>query len=166
MMKPTAKAVALLVRDNDHCKRLSEPINPATFHMEALLSFTEAAKLDRGNANVRPPSEKKPPFKAMIDTVTDDPEVFHLKNRGITYLCDRFEFDNANRKLTIQIPHIPRDRYQEDGVTKFGIADGGHTFKVIEQVISNIDDYRQLENWQEPFVRVHFLSGEGSQEAN
>src|SRR5437867_11804338 len=126
-MKTTAKAVVLLVRDNDHCKRLSDPVNPATFHMEALLPFTEAVKLERGNANVRPPSEKKPPFKAMMETVADDPEVFHLKNRGITYLCGRFEFDNSTRKLTIHIPHIPRERYQDDGVVKFGIADGGQT---------------------------------------
>jgi hypothetical protein len=102
----------------------------------------------------------------MIDTVAEDPEVFHLKNRGITYLCDRFEFDNSTRKLTIQIPHVPRDRYGDDGTTKFGIADGGHTFKVIEQVVANIDEYKQIPSWQEPFVRVHFLSGEGSQEAN
>jgi hypothetical protein len=134
--------------------------------MEALLCFTEAAKLDSGNANVRPPSEKKPPFKAMMETVAEDPRVFHLKNRGITYLCERFEFDNSTRKLTIHIPHIPRERYAEEGMAKFGIADGGHTFRVIEQVVSKIDEYRQGADWEEPFVRVHFLSGEGSQEVN
>jgi len=134
--------------------------------MEALLPFSEAVKLDRGNANVRPPSEKKPPFKAMIDTVAEDPEIFHLKNRGITYLCDRFEFDNSNRKITVQIPNIPTEKYDEDGIPKFGIADGGHTFKVIQQVVSGLPDYTQNPDWLEPFVRVHFLSGEGSQEAN
>jgi hypothetical protein len=165
-MKTTAKAVVLLVRDNDHCKRLSDPINPATFHMEALLPFTEAVKLERGNANVRPPSEKKPPFKAMMDTVSDDPEIFHLKNRGITYLCERFEFDNSNHKITVQIPNIPSEKYEEEGIAKFGIADGGHTFKVIQQVVASITEYTQDPDWQEPFVRVHLLSGEGSQEAN
>lgn len=165
-MKTASKAVVLHIRDNDHCKRLSDPINPATFHMETLLSFTEAAKLERGNANVRPPSEKKPPFKAMMETVAEDPGIFHLKNRGITYLCDRFEFDNSTRRLAIHIPSIARDRYEDDGVTKFGIADGGHTFKVIEQVVATIDDYKQNPGWLEPFVRVHFLSGEGSEEAN
>src|ERR1700733_2995777 len=100
-MKAGTKTVVLSVRDNDHCKRLADPINQGTFHMETLFPFSEAVKLERGNANVRPPSEAKKPFKDMIETVAEAPETFHLKNRGITYLCDRFEFDNAARKLTI-----------------------------------------------------------------
>jgi hypothetical protein len=165
-MKTGIKYIALSIRDNDHCKRLADPINPGTFHMEALLPFTEAVKLERGNANVRPPSEAKKPFKDMLDTVAETPETFHLKNRGITYLCDRFEFDNSARKVTIHVPSIPVENYQDDGASKFGIADGGHTFSVIEKVVSNSAEYSQKEGWIEPFVRVHFLSGEGSQEAN
>jgi hypothetical protein len=133
--------------------------------METLLPFSEVAKLERGNANLRPPCEKKRPFKEMMETAGNDPECFHLKNRGITYLCDRFEFDNSARKLTISIPDIPKDRYDNDGVKKFGIADGGHTYKVIEDVVGRLVDYKETPEWMEPFVRVHFVSGEGSEEA-
>ena len=164
-MKTALKSVSLSIRDNDHCKRLADPLNRSTFHMEAFLPFSEATKLDRGNANVRPPSEVKKPFKDMLDTVAEDPEKFHLKNRGITYLCEKFELDNANKRLTVHIPKIPQERYQEEGVEKFGIADGGHTFSVIERVIANMADYSQKPEWAEPFVRVHFLAGEGSQDA-
>jgi hypothetical protein len=164
-VKSHLKPIQLSVRDNDHCKRLADPLNPATFHMEALLPFTEAVKLERGNANVRPPSETKKPFKDMLDTVAEDPEKFHLKNRGITYLCDRFEFDNAARRLIVHVPNLPESRYQDEGVAKFGIADGGHTFSVIQKVTGTLSDFSQKQGWLEPFVRVHFLSGEGSQDA-
>lgn len=159
------KTIALSIRDNDHCKRLQDPLNTATFHMEALLPFREIAKLERGNANVRPPSEGKKPFKDMIETVQTSPETFHLKNRGITYLCDRFEFDNGAKTLTVTIPDVPEDQYQQDGVAKFGVADGGHTLKVVQTVVANWPEYSELEEWVEPFARVHLMSGESSQEA-
>jgi hypothetical protein len=159
------RTITLTIRHNDHCKRLSDPLNPATFHMETLLPFSEAAKLDRGNANVRPPSESRKPFKDMLETVSETPKMFHLKNRGITYLCERFELDNAARKLIIHVPSVSAENYQDEDVPKFGIADGGHTFSVIEKVISSPEDFVSEGDWPEPFVRVHFLSGEGSQEA-
>ncbi len=159
------KTIELSIRDNDHCKRLADPHNAATYHMEALLPFREIAKLDRGNANVRPPSEGKKPFKDMLETVESSPEAFHLKNRGIIYLCERFEFDNGAKRLAVTIPDLPAERYQEDGVAKFGIADGGHTFKVVEKVVGNWVEYSESEDWVEPFARVHLMSGESSQEA-
>jgi AIPR protein len=161
-----SKSLRLSVRDNDHCKRLADPISQSIFHLEALLPFSEANKLEPGNANVRPPSEIKRPFREMIETVAESPETFHLKNRGITYLCDRFEFDNSKRTLTVHVPNIEAEQYGDDGVPKFGIADGGHTFRVINNAMQMIDVLRQDPEWVEPFVRVHFLSGEGSQEAS
>jgi AIPR protein len=137
------------------------------FHAETLIPFTEAVKLERGNANVRPASETKKPYKDMIDTVESNPETFHLKNRGITYICDRFEFDNASKRFTVTIPSIAEENYQDDGMPKFGIADGGHTFSVIQKIISSMDSLKEANSeWLEPFVRVHLLSGKGSQEAS
>src|SRR5438046_1933989 len=125
-MTSTSKTIVLSIRDNDHCKRLADPINRATFHLETLLPFTEAVKLERGNANVRPASEVKKPFKEMLKTVSDEPETFHLKNRGITYLCDRFEFDNSLKQVSVHIPWS-NPAGEDDSGPKFGIADGGHT---------------------------------------
>jgi NTP pyrophosphatase (non-canonical NTP hydrolase) len=161
MLFPT-KVIELSPKDNDHCKRLKDPQETGLFHLEAWLPFSEAVKLDRGNANVRPASERKKPFRDMVDTVEKTPSTFHLKNRGIIYRCEKFEYDNAKRLLRITIPDIPPTDFEdlENGEPKFGIADGGHTFEVIQQTVSRMNELREQEGWTEPFVRVHFLSGE------
>jgi hypothetical protein len=112
MLYPS-KILDLFLRNNDHCKRLKDPFGSGFFHLEAWLPFSEAAKLDRGNANVRAASERKKPFKDMMLTVETDPMTFHLKNRGIIYRCEKFEFDNAKRLLRVTIPDInERDEFE------------------------------------------------------
>jgi hypothetical protein len=152
------RTIDLAVSD-DVGRRLKDPANPNVYHFETYLPFSEAAKLERGNANVRPPKENGP-VKKMIDTVETSPEVFHIKNRGITYLCTKFQYDNQRRKLSIQIPNIPKSKLNEEMSPRFGIADGGHTFKVIENVIANLETYKADDDWMEPFVRVHFMASE------
>jgi AIPR protein len=152
----------LSLLDNDHCKRLKDPLEGRLYHLEAFLPFSQAAKVEKGNANLRPPSEKKKPFRDMLETVEVDPASFHLKNRGITYLCDKFEYDNAARRLRVTIPNLNPDGendYEEDE-PRFGIADGGHTYEVIRQTVSRINELREKQGWNEPFVRIHFLAGE------
>src|SRR2546426_12022057 len=105
MTFPT-KTLEIRPQDNDHCKRLKDPLEPGLFHLETWLPFSEAVKLERGNANVSPPAESKKPFREMVETVETDPTTFHLKNRGITYLCDRFEYDNSKRQIRITIPLV------------------------------------------------------------
>lgn len=158
MVYPT-KAVEVSLRDSDHCKRLKDPQNNSIFHLEAWLPFSEAAKLDRGNANVRPASERKKPFRDMMETVEKDPTRFHIKNRGIIYRCEKFEFDNAARVIRLTNP-LPDEDLDEMSEMKYGIADGGHTFEVIQQTIKRANELQKLEGWTEPFVRVHFLAGD------
>lgn len=160
MLYPT-RVVELLPRDNEHVKRLNDPVEAGLFHLEAWLPFSEAAKLERGNANVRPASERKKPFRDMVNTVESSPATFHLKNRGIIYRCDRFEFDNKQKTLRVVIPDLTPDEMDdlENGEPKFGIADGGHTFEVILQTMNRLNELREREGWAEPFVRVHFLAG-------
>ncbi len=161
MLFPT-KVIELHPKDNEHIKRLNDPAEAGLFHLETWLPFSEAVKLDRGNANVRPASERKKPFKDMVDTVEKSPSTFHRKNRGIIYLCEKFEFDNAKRVLRVTVPDIATEDMDDldNGDPKFGIADGGHTFSVIEQTISRANELSEREGWTEPFVRVHFLAGQ------
>ena len=161
MLFPT-KVVELNPRDQEHIKRLNDPADAGLFHLETWLPFSEVVKLDRGNANVRPASERKKPFRDMVTTVEDSPSTFHRKNRGIIYLCDKFEVDNKNKVLRVTIPNIdPKDFEDvENGEPKFGIADGGHTFEVIKQTIARANELSEREGWTEPFVRVHFLAGQ------
>lgn len=162
MNHPTT-TIDLFPRDNDHCKRLKDPSGTNLYHLEAFLPFTEAVKLEKGNANLRPPSERKRPFQAMLETVEKDPSSFHKKNRGITYLCDKFEYDNAKRRLQVTVPvpnlSLPGEEIGEDE-PRFGIADGGHTYEVIRLTVDRINELKETESWSEPFVRVHFLAGE------
>jgi NTP pyrophosphatase (non-canonical NTP hydrolase) len=161
MLFPT-KVVELSPRDNEHIKRLNDPADTGLFHLETWLPFSAVAKLERGNANVRPASERKKPFRDMINTVENSPSTFHRKNRGIIYLCDKFEFDNKSRTLRVTIPDIDPKEFEdlENGEPKFGIADGGHTFEVVQQTIARMNELREREGWAEPFVRVHFLAGQ------
>ena len=184
MLYPS-KTIEIFPRDNDHCKRLKDPIETHLFHLEAFLPFSEAVKLDPGNANVRPFSEHKKPFRDMIDTVEKDPGSFHLKNRGITYLCEKFEYDNAKHILRLTVPNIPSPVFKplselerafkplldpeqvpqdvENDEPKFGIADGGHTFEVIRQTVARANELLEQEGWKEPSVRVHFMAGDASE---
>jgi hypothetical protein len=155
------KVSEVLVRDADHCKRLKDPQNSSIFHLEAWLPFSEAAKLDRGNANVRPASERKKPFRDMMETVENDPAKFHIKNRGIIYRCEKFEFDQAARVIRLTNPALDPDELADEVTElKYGIADGGHTFEVIRQTIDRAGELEKREGWTEPFVRVHFLAGD------
>lgn len=153
------KSITLTLRHNDHCRRIPDPHNSNIYHLEAFVPFSEAVKLERGNANVRPPSEKKPPVIEMLKTLEDTPQSFHLKNRGITYFTDKFEFDNAKRAVTITIPDVELKGDDADFAPKFGIADGGHTHLVISKYVERLKS-GEFANEPEPFVRIHFVSGD------
>ncbi|MGO8969003.1 MAG: AIPR family protein [Myxococcaceae bacterium] len=156
-MSTQTEVIALSLQE-EQARRLVDPVNPSVHHFEAYLPFSEAVKLRPGNANVRPPNEKLLPFKQMMETVEEDPELFHLKNRGITYLCDRFQYDNRAKELSVTLPIIPKSRIEDDDAPRFGIADGGHTFRVIQATMDDVARLRADTEWREPFVRVHFLS--------
>lgn len=161
MVYPT-RTLEISPQDNDHCKRLKDPTDGHRFHLEVFLPFSEAIKLEKGNANLRPPSEKKKPFRDMVDTVEKDPASFHRKNRGITYFCDKFEYDNSKRRLVVSIPELsPVDSNGlGDEGPRFGIADGGHTFEVVRQTVARMNELKEQEGWTEPYVRVHLLAGQ------
>jgi hypothetical protein len=157
-MKSSMKTISLTLREAEHCKRLSDPTASHLFHLEAFVPFTEAAKLDRGNANVRPPNPRRPAFRAMLESAESTPEAFHLKNRGITYFAEKFQFDNASKTLTVVVPRVAEAN--DDDAPKYGIADGGHTFAVIEDINSRLAELRRDADWSEPFVRIHLLAGD------
>jgi hypothetical protein len=96
----------------------------------------------------------------MIDTVEDDPQSFHVFNRGITYFCEKFQHDNSKKTLTVWVPLPVNGTDDVDNDRKFGIGDGGHTFGVIEDTIKRAADLKATNpDWKEPHVRVHFIAG-------
>jgi len=159
-MGVSSKTVILSVSNDDLVKRLKDPYTDHLHHLEAILPFHEVVKLDRGNANVRPPDKKKPAYKAMTETVEDDPQSFHVRNRGITYFCEKFQHDNSKKTLTITVPVTVNGGDDMDNDRKFGIGDGGHTFGVIEDTIERAVGLKAANSeWKEPHVRVHFIAG-------
>jgi hypothetical protein len=149
-----SKSVELTTRD-ESCKRIKDPIESDAYHLEAFLPFTEAVKLHPGNANVRPPSTHNRAWADMVETVEESPETFHIKNRGITYFCERFQLDQAKKRITVTLPDTDDDDEEDD--RKYGIADGGHTFAIIKATVARMHELGGRDGWREPFVRVHFV---------
>jgi hypothetical protein len=161
-------AITLRVIDSDHCKRIKDPFDSNLHHLETLLPFSEVNKLVSGNANVRAPKESSKPFKSMIETVEKNPKAFHIKNRGITFICESFDISQnptGVRNLNITLEKDGDEDYIDAEISdarKVGIADGGHTFAVIDNTIRRIDELKLLPDWTEPFVRVRFITAKGA----
>ncbi len=161
--------IALRVSDADYCKRIKDPFDPNLHHLETLLPFSEVNRLVSGNANVRKPKESSKPYRKMMETVEKNPRAFHVKNRGITFICAAFDLTQANsggsRNLNVHLE-------TEDDVDlldlevmearKVGIGDGGHTFAVVAETMNRIDALKATEGWTEPFVRVRFLTSKAA----
>jgi hypothetical protein len=169
MEKKMKTLITLRVSDSDHCKRIKDPFDPNLHHLETLLPFTEVNKLVSGNANVRAPKENSKPFKKMIETVEKNPQAFHIKNRGITFICESFELAqqaaNGTRQLNIALSSDGENDYLDQEISdarKVGIADGGHTFAVISNTIQRLDTLKAIEGWTEPFVRVRFITSKAA----
>lgn len=161
--------IALRVSDADFCKRIKDPFDPSLHHLETLLPFSEVNKLVPGNANVRKPKESSKPYRKMIETVEKNPRAFHIKNRGITFICAAFDLTQPNaggsRHLNV---HLEKDDDVDVldadvmDARKVGIGDGGHTFAVISDTVARIDALKAIEGWTEPYVRVRFMTSKAA----
>lgn len=78
-------------------------------------------------------------------TLQEEPEKFHLFNRGITINASEASYDAKRELLTLLFPN---DHY--------GIIDGGHTYAVI---CENKQGTEQPKNLAEAFVRLEVLTG-------
>src|ERR1022692_3368508 len=104
----------------------------------------------------------------MIKTVEKNPRAFHVKNRGITFVCSAFDITPNNsgvRQLNIHLEKDGDNDFIDQELTdarKVGITDGGHTFAVISNTMDRIDKLKALEGWVEPYVRVRFMTSEAA----
>jgi hypothetical protein len=168
MEKKMKTLITLRVSDNDYCKRIKDPFDSNLHHLETLLPFSEVNKLVSGNANVRAPKESSKPFKNMIESVEKNPRAFHIKNRGITFICEGFELaqtTNGARQLNITLANDGDEDFMDQEISdarKVGIADGGHTFAVVSNTMQRIDSLSATEGWAEPFVRVRFITSKAA----
>jgi hypothetical protein len=97
--------------------------------------------------NVRDPMENKSVPKEIAQSLAEEPEEFFFKNRGLLILADRVEFDNVTNNLEL----IFSDKKMN------GLADGGHTFRVIQRHLSSLSE-EQLKLLN-AYVKLEILEG-------
>jgi hypothetical protein len=156
---PRLFAIDIDVPENGAAFEFADPEFKGTRHIETRLPFSEAAKLERGNANVRNASHRARPLKEMKETLEEAPESFHMRNRGLIYLCRDAKYDPKTRRLTIINPELMS---KKSGQEHFGIVDGGHSFACITEMMAAAEEYHASTKWKQkgegwtPWVRVLF----------
>jgi hypothetical protein len=95
--------------------------------------------------NVRDPKMTQKVARDIMDSLSGNPLDFHLKNRGLTIIANKLDFDNKVNILNI---------YMKD-VDKHGILDGGHTFNVILEFLKTLSK-EELEKF-EGYVRLEII---------
>ena len=80
---------------------------------------------DWRDVNVRDTNMRGDVFNAIVDTLRNAPGEMIFRNLGITILCPTVEFDNKTNEATV----VFSDK------DKHGIANGGHTFSAIREVL-------------------------------
>lgn len=108
-------------------KRLDDPHDDSRYAYECQVPVTEAAKLVIGSANPRKQDLRKSVSRDILRTLQTEPELFHLRNRGIWVAAERAEYDNQKQSLTL---HCPQDSDQ-----RYGVVDGGHTKAIIDEFL-------------------------------
>ena len=90
--------------------------------------------------NPRDQNTNKAIYKDVRESLLEGSDLtFHLKNKGITILANRVSFDESKS--------IAKVTFNEGE----GIADGGHTYKIIKENLEEIPDGQ--------FVKVEVLTG-------
>lgn len=97
--------------------------------------------------NPRDPKTNSGVALKIQSTLKDNPEAFLFKNRGITLMVEKADFDNQKNEIRIEM--TDRD--------KNGLLDGGHTFKVIRNYLDGLSVEEISE--MNAYVRIEILEG-------
>ncbi len=100
--------------------------------------------------NPRDPRTTSGVAKKIAESLNDAPENFLFRNRGITLLTERVEFDNEYSNMSIDLadPSI------------HGLLDGGHTYAVIREAFDSLEeDERESTNLNDAFIKIELLGG-------
>ncbi len=80
--------------------------------------------------NPRQPDLSAKPCKQMLKTLDEEPEHFTDYNRGLLLLADKVHFVHENGDAKKIIVDFGLD---EEGASKGGLVDGGHTYAVLKE---------------------------------
>ena len=98
--------------------------------------------------NPREPKMNSRVSKKIGETLENNPEAFHLLNRGITIVAKDIQFDNKSNRVRLTLHE------DDDDEENFGILDGGNTNARIKHWRENLDDTSELDN---TFVNMQVL---------
>lgn len=90
--------------------------------------------------NPREPKMSSKVSKRIGETLDNNPEAFHLLNRGITVVAKDIQYDNKSRRVRLTLHE------NEEEESAYGILDGGNTNARINHWRANTEDDTELEN--------------------
>lgn len=97
--------------------------------------------------NVRDAKTQSSVSKSIRKTLTDDPSSFFFRNRGMTLIVEKTEFDNQKNVIELEFSD-PR---------KNGLLDGGHTYSVIREYLQNLPEEELVD--LTAFVKIEIIEG-------
>jgi hypothetical protein len=108
-------------------KRIPDPHETRRWCYVGTIPALEGVKLLRGTANPRMGNLKSKVAEDIRNTIQNEPQEFHLYNRGMIVSAPEANFDTDNKTLTLENPTV------ENASVLWGILDGGHTFDVLNE---------------------------------
>ena len=97
--------------------------------------------------NVRDAKTQSSVSKSIRKTLTDDPSSFFFRNRGMTLIVERTEFDNQKNIVELEF----------NDKRKNGLLDGGHTYSVIREYLQNLPEEELAD--LSAFVKIEIIEG-------
>ena len=123
-----------------HVRKLTDPTNPKITRSVGYCEFERLPFNLPMDPNPRQPTDKSLRSSLADEirkTATESRGLFHLVNAGVFILADSVEYNNDRGLLAFSI----------DTTKGQGLYNGGHTLKIIEELLSNgfkqIDDEKQ-----------------------
>jgi hypothetical protein len=144
--------------NSDLVRKFQDPANPGIMIHHAYIPVTEFKReLMPDDVNPRSHEEMSGRVpKAIESSVANNPEDFHLLNRGVLVLAQTCAYDNNTKMLEITI----------DNPTDGGIADGGTTDRVLARMLDanvlknqNRTAEEMIRSLNSAFVHVEVISG-------
>ncbi len=119
------------------------------------LAIIQAKDLPKELENWREINPRDPKITSGVamkiaQSLNDVPENFLFRNRGVTLLSERVEFDNESNTMSIDLSNP----------TIHGLLDGGHTYAVIRDTFDSLDENeRTTTNLNKAYVKLELLGG-------
>lgn len=151
-----------LAVSQDHIRSIK---NPHLEHLSVIHAFVKVKDMPNGKIpdKINPRSHEVIKMtsrvpKAIEETITDDPELFHLLNRGCLILAKKAWYDNKERVLHFTI----------ESDEEHGMVDGATTDRVLatlKKQISNADfeslrDDEIPDCFKESYVHLEIIAGD------